>query len=104
MRRVLPAVKLDGMARKKKPTEGRTDMPPAAPAPPRKGSRHKPRKMMPLPPWLYTLLKADARRNSRPATWHLRHIVIRHLLDNGGMTEEQLRQHVDPDDHIGTDD
>lgn len=80
------------MGRKKNTQKAEPDMPPVAPTQP-KGSRHKPRKMMPLPPWLYEVLKEDARRNDRPATWHLKHIVIQHMLDAGVLTEEDVRQH-----------
>jgi hypothetical protein len=85
------------MARKRK---DKTDMPPATPRQPaakdaRKGSRHKPRKMMALPPWLYEALRADARKNQRPAAWHLRHVIIQALLASGTITQADVDGHHD---------
>jgi predicted DNA-binding protein len=86
------------MARKKPTQPDDASMPPVAPvlpetAPPtRSGSRHRPRKMVPLPPWLYERLQAAARRHNRPATWELRHIVIEAMIEAGVLTEEEVQQ------------
>jgi hypothetical protein len=37
--------------------------------------RHKPRKMVGLPPRVYHLLRELARRNKRPLTWEIRRLV-----------------------------
>ncbi len=89
------------MARKRTNKQKQPSMPASAPDR-RKGSRHKPRKMMPLPPWLYAKLKEDARKAHRPATWQLRHIVIEALLESGTLTREELEAHQEEEEDAGS--
>jgi hypothetical protein len=71
------------MAKKRKPPE---DKMPAQAAHKTKNStkdRHKPRKMLPLPPRLYEQLVALAGQNSRPVNWEGRRIIEQALRDAG---------------------
>src|SRR4051812_33595172 len=86
LRRCDHAVTIDGMAKRKQSDQGNEPMPVEAPAPPkegRSGSRHRPRKMVPLVPWVYRLLQRLAKSNDRPATWELRHLVIQAAIAAG---------------------
>lgn len=55
----------------------------------RKGSRHKPRKMISISPRQYELIKQLARRNKRPLAWEVRIAINAALVQAGLMTQEQ---------------
>jgi hypothetical protein len=79
------------MAKKKQPQSGDKTMPSGAPArsSDRKGSRHKPRKMISLLPRHYEALKELARRNQRPIVWEARIAIAKALVEAGLLTQEE---------------
>jgi hypothetical protein len=72
------------MADRKKKRPPDPPPPKEAESAPEKGAdRHLPRSMVALPPRMHRQLKKLAERNNRPVSWELRHVVQKHLEENG---------------------